>query len=250
MSGHNKWSTIKRKKGATDAKRGQIFTRLAKEITMAARESGGDPNANFRLRLALEKARSNNMPKDSIDRAINRGTGVGKDTEQYEEIMYEGYGPKGIALIINCVTENRNRTISDLRHTLAKAGGNMADMGSVAWQFTRGAFFEIDGKKVDFDAVFELAAEAGAEDVEADGDTISISAPVEVFKELSEKLRAAKYTIQEAGMRYTPNQETELSAEDTMKVMNCIEALEDLDDVQNVYSNMSISDEVLASLEN
>jgi YebC/PmpR family DNA-binding regulatory protein len=250
MSGHNKWSTIKRKKGATDAKRGQIFTRLAKEITMAAREGGGDPNANFRLRLALEKARSNNMPKDSIDRAINRGTGVGKDTEQFEEIMYEGYGPKGIALIINCVTENRNRTISDLRHTLTKAGGNMADMGSVAWQFTRGAFFEIAAKNVDFDTVFELAVEVGAEDVESDGDSISISAPVEVFKELSEKLRAGNYTIQEAGMRYTPNQETELGVEDTMQVMRCIEALEDLDDVQNVYSNMSISDEVLASLEN
>jgi len=250
MSGHNKWSTIKRKKGATDAKRGQIFTRLAKEITMAARDGGGDPNMNFRLRISLEKARASNMPKDSIERAINRGTGVGKDAEQFEEITYEGYGPKGIALLITCVTENRNRTIADLRHTLTKAGGNMADMGSVAWQFNRVCFFELNASKANFDAVFELAAEAGAEDVDSDGETISITAPVECFKGISDKLRAGKYEVQEAGMRYIPNQESELSAEDTLHVMRCIENLEDLDDVQNVYSNLSISDEVLASLDN
>jgi YebC/PmpR family DNA-binding regulatory protein len=249
MSGHNKWSTIKRKKGATDAKRGQIFTRIAKEITMAARESGGDPNANFRLRLALEKARSNNMPKDSIERAINRGTGVGKDAETFEEITYEGIGPKGVAILISCVTENRNRTIADLRHALTRSGGNMADMGSVAWQFTRIAYFELDATKADFDKVFEMAVEAGAEDVDSDGETIDITAPSEAFKTITEKLRSAKLEILEADIRFRPNQEMELSPEDTMQVMRCIESIEDLDDVQNVYSNMSISDEVLASLE-
>ena len=249
MSGHNKWSTIKRKKGANDAKRGQIYTRLAKEITMASREGGGDANMNFRLRLALEKARANNMPKDSIERAINRGTGVGKDSETFEEITYEGYGPKGVAIMISCVTENRNRTIAELRHTLSRSGGNMADMGSVAWQFTRVAYFELDASKADFDKIFELAVEAGAEDVDSDDETITITAPSEAFKAISDMLRAANLEIQEADIRFQPNQEMELSPDETMQVMRCIEAIEDLDDVQNVYSNMSISDEVLASLE-
>ncbi|MBI9048239.1 MAG: YebC/PmpR family DNA-binding transcriptional regulator [Anaerolineaceae bacterium] len=249
MSGHNKWSTIKRKKGATDAKRGKVFTRLAKEITMAARESGGDPNMNFRLRLALDKARSNNMPKDSIDRAINRGIGVGKDAETFEEITYEGYAPKGVALMIECVTENRNRTIADLRHTLSHFGGNMADMGSVAWQFTRISFFELDANKADFDKVFEIAAEAGAEDVDSDGESIEIIAPVEHFKSISNALSDAKLEMEEAGIRFQPNQEMELTPEETMQVMRCIEGIEELDDVQNVFSNMSISDEVLSTLD-
>jgi YebC/PmpR family DNA-binding regulatory protein len=249
MSGHNKWSTIKRKKGATDAKRGQLFTRFAKEITMAAREGGSDATMNFRLRIAVEKARASNMPKDSIERAIDRGTGVGKDAEVYEEITYEGYGPKGIALMIECVTENRNRTISELRHALSRSGGNIADIGSVAWQFTRISFFELDAKKADFDKVFELAAEAGAEDVDSDGETISIVAPVESFKSISEVLTKAGLTLLEAGVRYQPNQETELENNDTLQVLRCIESIEDLDDVQNVYSNMAISDEVLSSID-
>jgi YebC/PmpR family DNA-binding regulatory protein len=249
MSGHNKWSTIKRKKGATDAKRGQLFTRFAREITMAAREGGGDPNMNFRLRLAVEKARASNMPKDSIERAIDRGTGAGKDAEVYEEITYEGYGPKGIALMIECVTENRNRTIGEIRHALSRSGGNIADIGSVAWQFSRVSFFELDEAKADFDKVFEIALEAGAEDVNAEDGTIEIVAPVELFKALSEALSAAGLEMQEAGIRYQPNQETELDTGETLQVMRCIEALEDLDDVQNVYSNMAISEEALSSID-
>jgi YebC/PmpR family DNA-binding regulatory protein len=154
MSGHSKWSTIKRKKGAADAKRGQVFTRLTREIVLAAREGGGDAEMNFRLRLAVERARSQNMPKENIERAIKRGTGESKDGETFEQIFYEGFGPHGVALMIECMTENRNRTIADVRHVLSKAGGNMAEAGAVSWQFRRAAYFSIPADAADFDTGF------------------------------------------------------------------------------------------------
>ncbi|HNS63784.1 MAG TPA: YebC/PmpR family DNA-binding transcriptional regulator [Anaerolineaceae bacterium] len=247
MSGHSHWATIKRKKGASDAKRGQIYTRLTREIVMAAREGGGDMDSNFRLRLAVEKARDQNMPKENIERAVKRGTGESKDGAAFEEIYYEGYGPNGVALIIECVTENRNRTVAELRHMLSRLGGNLGEAGSVGWQFKRIAFFSVASS--DFDKIFELAVEGGADDVSQDEDSIEIIAPVESFKKIIDLLRAAGVTVEEAGLRMIPNQEMELSVEDTLQAMRAIETIEDLDDVQNVFSNLRISDEAVAAME-
>ncbi len=249
MSGHSKWSTIKRKKGAADAKRGALFTRLTREIVIAAREGGGDPETNFRLRLAVEKARGENMPKENIERAIRRGTGEDKEGNAFEELTLEGYAPHGAALMIECVTDNRNRTVADVRHALSKHGGNMAEGGAVAWQFDRKSYFSFPASKMSYDKAFELAIEAGADDVTQDEDTIEIIAPVEAFKTISDALRAAKMEPEEAGLRLIAKQEIELGVEETLQVMKVIEAVEDLDDVQNVYHNVKFSEEALAALE-
>jgi len=249
MSGHSHWATIKRKKGAADAKRGQIFTRLAREIVIAAREGGGDPESNVRLQLAIDRARAQNMPKDNIDRAIKRGTGESKDAAQLEQIWYEGYAGHGIALMIEVVTDNRNRAVAEIRHVLTRGGGNMAEAGSVSWQFSRSAYFSISAQGHDPDAIFELAVEAGASDVNIDDEEIEIIAPVEKFKEIGDRLRAAGIHPDEAGLRMIPNQEVELPIEDALSVMKVIEALEELDDVQNVYSNLRITEEAIAALE-
>ncbi|HET6595346.1 MAG TPA: YebC/PmpR family DNA-binding transcriptional regulator [Anaerolineales bacterium] len=249
MSGHSKWSTIKRKKGAADAKRGAIFTRLAREIVIAAREGGGDPEANFRLRLAVDKARAENMPKDNIERAIRRGSGEDKDAAAFEQITYEGYAPHGVAVMVEAVTDNRNRTVSDLRHVFTKAGGNMAEPGAVGWQFDRIAYFSFESSALDFDKSFELGIEAGANDVVEEDGHIEITGPVESFKEIATRLHQAGVQAEEAGLRMSPKQEVELSAEATVQVLRAIEAIEDLDDVQNVYYNLKVSDEALAALE-
>jgi YebC/PmpR family DNA-binding regulatory protein len=248
MSGHSKWSTIKRKKAATDAKRGQMFTRLAREIAIAAREGGGDPDTNFRLRLAIDRAKGSNMPKDNIDRAVKRGTGEGKDG-RLEEFFYEGYAPYGVAMMIECVTDNRNRAVSDVRHALSRFGGSLGEGGSVAWQFTQNSYFAFSPQGLDPDSVFEVAVEGGADDVIFDDDAIEIIGPVEVFKTVSDQLRDAGIQPEEAELRMIPNQELELDIQETVKVMRVIEALEDLDDVQNVYSNLHVSDEALLQLE-
>ncbi|MBN1667458.1 MAG: YebC/PmpR family DNA-binding transcriptional regulator [Anaerolineales bacterium] len=249
MSGHSKWSTIKRKKGAADAKRGAVFTRIAKELAIAAREGGGDENANFRLRLAVDKAKAANMPKDNIERAIKRGTGEGKDGNLLEEVIYEGYGPHGVALMIEVVTDNRNRTVADVRHILNRFGGSMGEAGSVAWQFTRACFFEFPLAGRDQDELFMLAVEGGADDVSFDDGEVEITGPVEAFKTISDQLRAAGIRPEEAGLRMVPNQELELSVEETLKVMRVIDGLEELDDVQDVYSNLHISEAALEQLE-
>lgn len=249
MSGHSKWATIKRKKGAADAKRGQVFTRLTRELVMAAREGGGDPDSNFRLRLAVDRARAQNMPKENIERAIKRGTGDSKDGAVFEEVIYEGYGPNGVALMVECVTENRNRTVAEVRHALTRSGGNMGETGSVGWQFSRVAYFSIPAKGVDFDKVFELAVEGGAEDVTNDDESIEIIAPVASFKTLTDALQKAGIQPEEAELRMKPNQEIDLGVEDTLQVLRTIEGLEELDDVQNVYSNLHITEEALAALE-
>jgi YebC/PmpR family DNA-binding regulatory protein len=249
MSGHSKWSTIKRKKGAMDAKRGQIFTRLTREIVMAARDGGGDPEANFTLRLAIDRARAQNMPKDNIERAIKRGTGDSKDGEKFEQIFYEGYGPNGIALMIECVTENRNRTVADLRHVLSKAGGSLGEAGSVAWQFTRSAYFTVATEGNDFDTIFELAVEGGADDVSLDEDMIEIIGPSDCFKTLSDQLSAGGIKPDVVELRMIPNQEMALSVDETLKGMRAIEVIEGYDDVVNVFSNMTISEEAMEALE-
>lgn len=249
MSGHSKWSTIKRKKGAADAKRGQLFTRLAREIAIAAREGGGDFESNFKLRLAVDRARGENMPKDNIERAIKRGTGDDKDGVEIERITYEGYASNGVAVMIDCLTENRNRTIAEIRHVLTRYGGNMAEVGSVSWQFKHVSYFSIPAKDVDFDHVFEIAVENGADDISSDEETIEIYGPVDSFKQLNDALKQAGFIPNEAGLRYLPKQEINLDTEKTIKVMNVIESLEDLDDVQDVYSNLDITEEALASLE-
>jgi YebC/PmpR family DNA-binding regulatory protein len=249
MSGHSKWSTIKRKKGAADAKRGAIFTRISKEIALAAREGGGDPDVNFSLRLAVDKAKAANMPKDNIERAIKRGTGEDKDGVAFEEVMYEGYAPHGVALMIETVTDNRNRAVADIRHALTRFGGSMGETGSVAWQFNRASYFEFSSEGLDQDEIFMVAVEGGADDVLFYDDTVEIVGPVDAFKTVGDQLRMAGIQVDDAGIRMVPTQEIQLSTDNTLKVMKVIEALEDLDDVQNVYSNLSISDEAISQLE-
>lgn len=249
MSGHSKWSTIKRKKGVADAKRGAVFTRLAREITIAARD-GGDPNSNFRLRLAVDKARSENMPKDNIERAIKKGTGEDKDAAVFEELTLEGYGPHGSAVMVSCVTDNRVRTISDVRHAFSKSGGNMAEAGAVGWQFDRKSYFSFPSSVTGFDKAFELGVEAGADDVVDGGDEIEIYGPADAFKTIADTLQRAGVQPAEAGLRLIAKQEVELGLDDTLSVMKVVEHLEDLDDVQDVYHNVKMSDEVLAALEN
>ena len=248
MSGHSHWATIRRKKGAMDAKRGKIFTRLAREIVVAAREGGGDPNTNLRLQYAIDKARAENMPKDSIERAIKRGTGESKDGGELVELTYEGYAPHGIAVMISCVTDNKNRTVSEIRHVLSRAGGSMGEGGSVAWQFKRSAYFSFPSEGQDPDDVFMIAIEGGADDVNFDEETIEIIGPVEAFKQISDELKNAGIKSEEAELRYLPKNETELSVDQTIQVMKVLDALEELDDVQDVYSTLSISDEAMMEL--
>ena len=249
MSGHSHWATIKRKKGAADAKRGQVFTRLAREIVMAAREGGGDASSNFRLQLAMDRARAQNMPKDNIERAIKRGTGDSKDGTILEQVFYEGYAGHGVALMIECVTDNRNRAVAEIRHLLSRGNGNMGEAGSVAWQFTRTAYFAFPLADHDQDKIFELAVDGGANDVTFDDDTVEIYAPVEAFKKITNILHGADIQPEDAGLRMIPNQELELSVDETLSVMKTIENLEELDDVQNVYSNLRITEEAMAAME-
>lgn len=248
MSGHSKWSTIKRKKGAADAKRGAIFTRLAREITIAARE-GGDPDVNFRLRLAVDKARAENMPKDNIERAIKKGTGEDKEGGVFEELTLEGYGPHGSAILASCVTDNRNRTISEVRHAFSKSGGNMAEAGAVAWQFDRKSYFSFPSSQMSYEKAFDLAVVAGADDVVDGGEEIEIFGPVEAFKTIADALHQVNVQPVEAGLRMIPKQELELGVEETLQVLKVVEGIEDLDDVQDVYHNVKVSDEAIAALE-
>lgn len=247
MSGHSKWSTIKHKKAAADAKRGKLFTNLAKEITVAAREGGGDMEFNNRLALAVDKAKAANMPKDNIDRAIKRGTGELEGGELYE-ILYEGYAPHGVGVLIEVVTDNKNRAVADLRHTLSKHGGNMAEAGAVAWQFTRKGYVAVSDD-FDPDDLFLIVADAGAEDIEFSDGMAEIFVDLEFFQAVQKALKEAGIKMDEAKMIYDPNNALALGQTETLQVMNVIEKLEDLDDVQNVYSALEISDEAIAEME-
>lgn len=248
MSGHSKWSTIKRKKSAEDAKRGKIFTKIAREITMAARRGGPDPEANPLLRLAIDKARAANMPKDNIERAINRGAGVGDDSEAMEEIVYEGYGPHGVALIIDVLTDNRNRTLADLKYVLSRNNGSLATSGSVTWQFTQKGYIAVDAEGADFEEVFLTAADAGADDVQQEEESFAVYTPREALGAVANALEKAGYKVEERELIWMPHNEIELPTEEALQVMNLIEKLEDLDDVQRVASNLSITDEVAEAL--
>ncbi len=246
MSGHSKWSTIKHKKAATDAKRGKIFTRLAREIAVAARKGGGDPEMNTALALAVSRAKAANMPKDNIERAVKKGTGEDKSGAAYEEVVYEGYGPNGVALMIECATDNRRRTVADLRHVLTSSGGSLGEGGSVAWQFTQSAYFVLPAEGLDEEEIFELAVMGGADDVVEDSGIIEIIGEITSFKSIHDQLAGSGIQTNDAGLRMIPNQEMDLAVDETVKVMKVIERLEDLDDVQNVYSNLNITDDALA----
>jgi YebC/PmpR family DNA-binding regulatory protein len=252
MSGHSKWSTIKHKKAAQDAKRGKLFTRLAREIAIAAREGGGDPDMNFNLRLTVDKAKAANMPKDNIERAIKRGTGELKG-EELAEVMYEGYAPNGVALLVKALTDNKNRTVADVRRVLTRQGGTMADAGAVAWQFERKGYVAIspDGTpgNVDQDTLFEIAVEAGADDVLFSDDMTEVYAALEDFQAVRQALADAGIEFETAELSMIPKTTMQLSIKDTLQIMGVIEALEDLDDTQQVYSNLDISDEVMAQYE-
>jgi YebC/PmpR family DNA-binding regulatory protein len=250
MSGHNKWSTIKRKKGAEDAKRGKVFTKIAREITMAARQGGGDPESNAALRLAMDKARASNMPKDNVERAINRGIGVGGEGEIVEEVVYEGYGPHGIAFVLNTVTDNKNRTLSDIKYVLNRNGGSLASAGSVTWQFEQKGYIEVAAKGQSYDDLFLIAADAGADDVQEDEEVFSIYTPRDSLAAVARALEEAGCTVQERELIWRAKNEMALSVADSLQVMGLIEKLEDLDDVQGVASNLEISDEVAEALEN
>jgi YebC/PmpR family DNA-binding regulatory protein len=248
MSGHSKWSTIKHKKAATDAKRGKLFTRLAREITIAAREGGGDPTINFRLRLVVDKAKTANMPKDNIERAIKRGTGELKG-EELAEVTYEGYAPNGVALLVQVLTDNRNRTVADIRRILTRQGGALADAGAVAWQFDRKGYIGITPDGADEDAIFEVTVEAGAEDVVFGDDLIEVYAELEHFQGVRQALEDAGIHFETAELAMIPKTTMQLSEKETLQVMGIIDALEELDDVQQVYSNLAISDEVMIKYE-
>lgn len=248
MSGHSKWSTIKHKKAATDAKRGKLFTRLAREITLAAREGGGNPDVNFSLRLAVDKAKSANMPKDNIERAIKRGTGELKG-EELSEVTYEGYAPNGVALLLQVLTDNKNRTVADVRRIITRQGGTLADAGAVAWQFDRKGYIAVAPDGVDQDTLFEVAVEAGAEDVVFGDDLIEVYAELENFQAVRQALQEADIRFETAELTMIPKTTMQLGEKETLQVMGVIEALEELDDVQQVYSNLDISDEVMARYE-
>jgi len=255
MSGHSKWSTIKRKKGANDAARGKIFTKLAREIQIAAR-GGADPDANFALRLAIDKARGENMPKDNIERAVRRGAGLDKDgAADIEEITYEGYGPHGIAVLAETLTDNRNRTISDVRRVFTRANGSVGEPGSVAWQFTSVGYIvfnlvDEDGVDlgIDSEELLMAALECGVEDVVASDDVAEVYTERSDLARVSQALKDAGYTPSSADLIMRPNTPMEIPTDDATSVMNLIDALEELDDVSKVYHNLELTDEVIAQL--
>ncbi|MEW5958519.1 MAG: YebC/PmpR family DNA-binding transcriptional regulator [Chloroflexota bacterium] len=248
MSGHSKWSTIKRRKGAEDARRGKIFTRLARDIMLAARHGSGDPEANPALRTAIDKARGANMPKENIERAIKKGTGElgGGDVE---EIVYEAYGPHGIPILIKCLTDNRNRTLADIRRVFNRQGGSLAEAGAVSWMFDTKGYLTIERNDLDPDEVFMLAVDAGADDVEISQTIIEIYTAPDMLHVVSKTLAEAGLEIDEAELALIPKNEIELDKKDTIQVMGIIETLDELDDVQQVYSGLHLSDEAMAELE-
>lgn len=242
MAGHSKWANIKHRKNAQDAKRGKLFTKLIREITVSAKISS-DINSNPRLRIAIDKALSNNMTRDTIDRAIKRGVG-GDDNADLAEIRYEGYGPNGVAIMVDCLSDNRNRTVSEVRHAFTKMGGNLGTDGSVAYLFTKMGQI-LFSKDVDEDKLIEVAIEAGADDVvKQDDGSFMVNSSVEAFVSLQEAMKAAGFVSEEAEITMVPSMTVKLNLEDAEKFMKMVEMLEDLDDVQEVYSNADIPEEI------
>lgn len=246
MSGHNKWSTIKHKKGAADAKRGKIFTKIIKEISVAAKLGGGDPTGNPRLRTAMDKAKAENMPKDNIERAIKKGTG-GMEGVTYEEIVYEGYGPGGVAVLVEVMTDNRNRSVSDVRSIFTKCNGNMGEAGCVAWMFEKKGLL-VFPKTVDFDALFEKALDLGADDVTDEEEQIEVLTDPSSFMEVRDALEAAGFTPDSAEVTMIPQTMIKLDGKNAENMLKLMDRLEDNDDVQNVYANFDISAEEMEKM--
>ena len=247
MSGHSKWSTIKRKKGAEDAKRAKIFTRLGRDIMVAAREGGGDEGTNPRLKLAVSKARAANMPKDNIERAIKKGTGEIAGGELVE-IVYEGYGPEGVAYIVEIMTDNKNRALAEIKHAFSKHEGSLATSGAVMWQFDQKGYLTIRGE-ADFDEVFMQAADAGADDVVEEDGIIAVYTPRDGFGAVEQALAAAGFDFEDSELRWFPQNEIDVSSGKALQNMRLMEQLEESDDVQSVASNLNITDDVLAAFE-
>ena len=246
MSGHSKWSTIKRKKGAADAKRGALFGKLSRAITVAAREGGGDPDMNPALHLAVQRAKEANMPNDNIQRAIDKGTGAGADAATIERITYEGYAPGGVAVLVEVLTDNRNRAASDVRYVFSKNGGKLGTSGSVSYLFERKGVIMVPRNEVDEDELIELVLEAGAEDVEPmESDYRVVTAP-EDFATVRESLKEAGIAFENAEITMQPQNSVDLDAATAKQTLRLIDALEEIDDVQEVYANFDISDEVMA----
>ncbi len=241
MSGHSKWATIKRKKAAIDAKRGKIFTRLIKEITIAAREGGGDINGNPRLRLAVDNAKAANMPQDNIERAIKKATGELQGVT-YHELIYEGYGPAGVAVLVEVATDNKNRTVAEVRHLFSKYGGNLGENGSVAWMFDRNGVITLPKQDKSEDEIMEISLEAGADDIQTEEDFYEIQTPLEAFESVRKSLAENNITVENASLQWIAKNMISVTGEDAEKVVKLIEALEDSDDVQNVYSNADIDE--------
>ncbi|MBU0972050.1 MAG: YebC/PmpR family DNA-binding transcriptional regulator [Proteobacteria bacterium] len=247
MSGHSKWSTIKHKKGAADIKRGKIFTKLIKEITVAARMGGGEPEANPRLRHALNAAKAQNMPKDTFERAIKKGTG---DLEgvNYEEILYEGYGPGGVAVLVECLTDNKNRTIADVRYIFGKAGGNVGTDGCVAWMFDKKGLISVSKEDASEEALMEVALEAGAEDIKDEGDTFEIITAPEDFDAVKDAVDKAQIKYQMAEITMLPQNMTPVDGTEAEQVIRFMDALDDCDDIQKFYTNADIPDSIFDAL--
>jgi YebC/PmpR family DNA-binding regulatory protein len=249
LSGHSKWSSIKHKKGAADAKRGKLFSKLSRAIIVAAKEGGGDPGANLALQNAIEKARSYSMPKDNIERAIAKGAGEGADGAAFETVVYEGYGPEGVAVIVEALTDNRNRTASDVRHAFTKHGGSLGTTGAVAWQFDRRGVVVVGAEGVDEDELFLAAADAGADDLERDGDVFQVTSAPESLSAVREAIESAGFGVDSAELSLLPKTTVAVEDESAAKrVLRLIEALEDNDDVQDVYANFDIPDGVLEAV--
>jgi YebC/PmpR family DNA-binding regulatory protein len=247
MSGHSKWATIKHKKGKTDAKRGKLFSKLSRAITVAAREGGGDPGMNVSLANAIEKAKAESMPKDNIERAIQRGAG-GAEGDAYESIMYEGYGPAGVAIIVDVLTDNKNRSAADVRNIFSKHGGQLAQPGAVAWVFERKGSIVVDGTKYGEDDVMTAAIDAGADDVVQDGDEFQVLTQPADFATVRNAIVAAGIEYEQAELTMIPKNTVKLEENDARKTMKIVDALEDSDDVQEVFANFDIPEDVLESL--
>ncbi|HOD35267.1 MAG TPA: YebC/PmpR family DNA-binding transcriptional regulator [Syntrophales bacterium] len=247
MSGHSKWSTIKRKKGAADAKRGKIFTKIIKEITLAARLGGGDPDGNARLRTAILAAKMENMPKDNIERAIKKGTGEG-GAFTYEEVTYEGYGPGGVAVFVEVMTDNKNRTVAEIRHIFAKHGGNLAENGAVSWMFSKKGSILIDKKAVDEDKLMEVALDAGAEDIREEENEFEVITSLAAFEAVRKALEKAGIKYLEAKVGMIPQNTVSLDGDKAASMLKLMEKMEDNDDVQNVYANFDIPDAIMEKL--
>ena len=244
MSGHSKWSTIKRKKGVADAKRGKIFTKLIKEITISAKEGGGDPGANPRLRLAIDNAKAANMPADNIERAIKKATGE-LEGVTYHELMYEGYGPGGVAMLIEVATDNKNRSVAEVRHLFSKYNGSMGENGSVAWMFDRKGIVTLPIQNKTEDEIMNIVLEAGAEDLQIEEDFFEVQTDIEAFEPVRKALVAADLQIENASLQWIAKNTVNISGEDAEKVMKIIEVMEDSDDVQNVYSNADFDEDMI-----